>query len=134
MTDKKARMISKTGNKGFTLIEVMVTVSVLALGTILIQQGLLRSATVLNHYSNLLTVQRWNHERFWASRDSLFYTKDAGEGKLSGSFTQANREFHWTESDQLEGQAYRVTLDLQWNEGNNPVSWNSVCLAAAKKS
>ena len=130
---KKVRMTSKTGTRGFTLIEVMVTVSILALGTILIQQGLLRSAALLNHYSNILVAERWEHEKFWELREGFFYTQSIGaaDANSQGSFAELNRDFRWRATVEPVGKTYRMNLEMEWLEGNKLVLRNTGFFASS---
>lgn len=115
-------MTSKTGNKGFSLIEVMVAAALLSLGTVMIREGFLRSAELEGRLSHTMAAERWMHEKAWQARESLLYLKTAAPGSESGQFRGANKTYDWQLETQASGQeAYSLKLVVRWMEGQRPV-------------
>ena len=112
-------MTSKTGNKGFTLIEVMLAAAVLAISIVTIQQGFLRSATLLARVTRTLEAQQFASEKLWEAQEGLFYSEDPSPGEGSGSFDVSGRRYDWTVEASPLSQAdlYAVRVQVSWPEG-----------------
>lgn len=126
-------MTSGTGNKGFTLIELMIAASILAAGTILIQQGLLRSANVLSHHAYALAAQRWAEEKLWEAREAELYSDVPQNAAGSGTFTASQKVFGWSlevEARSGEAELRYFNLLVGWTEGNRRVELNRAAYAA----
>ena len=124
------------GKNGFTLIEVMITVAILSLGTLLIQQGLLRSSDILNHYNSQLAVEAWADQKIWDAREALLFAEEGGLTETSGSFTESGRNFDWSIETKLNSgtdQLYFVHLKTTWLEGNRPISFGKAMYVTANK-
>ena len=132
-----ARSAERKGQSaGFTLIEVMVTVVILSLGTLVIHEGLLRSADVLVHINNKLVAEEWFKDKAWDTEESLFFSEEDSGQAASGTFTEANRNFDWTvEATPVSGgnKLYLINLNLLWHEGYKEVRSNKAFYATFKK-
>lgn len=118
-------MTSKTGTKkGFTLIEVMVAAAILSVGIVLVQQGFLRSATLLAKLSRTLEARQWADEKVWEVKENLFYSQDPSPGEGSGSFESNGRKYSWTaQAEPLSlADLYAVRVVVQWPDGNGSSS------------
>jgi prepilin-type N-terminal cleavage/methylation domain-containing protein len=116
-------MTSKTGPKGFTLVEVMAATVILALGTLLLQGGLLRSAHLYGRYSNSLKASLWADDKLWDVRESIVFSNPPDPEGGEGSFTVDGRNFDWSLDVRTQGEdLYRASLEIRWNEGNSPVA------------
>ena len=125
-----------TKKNGFTLIEVMVTVAILSLGTLLIQQGLLRSSDFLNHYNSQLAVEAWADEKIWDIREALLFAAEGSQMETSGSFTESGRNFSWSiEAVLVPGvdQLYFIKMNTTWLEGNRLASFSKAMYASTIK-
>ena len=121
---------------GFTLIEVMVTVVILSLGTLVIHEGLLRSADVLVHTNSQLVAEEWFSDKTWDVEESLFFSEEDSEQAASGTFTEVNRNFDWSvATTPVSGgnKLYLINLNLLWHEGNKEVHLNRAFYATFKK-
>ena len=122
---------------GFTLVEVMITVAVLSLGTLLIHQGLLRSADALGHYNNLLVAQEWAEAKLWDTRESLLYSSDDDPAVPAGSsFTESGKEFECSVTTKSQADAnnlYGIQIQVGWQEGHQPVSYQVSSFATDNK-
>ncbi len=108
---------NRSPNDAFTLIEVMVTVSVLSFGILLLYHSFFISVDSVQYASNRLNAQIWLDGKAWDEKDSFMRAKaipiasDAGHFKLNG------RDFSSQISAQLlEPGLYALTLVLTWKE------------------
>lgn len=116
--------ILKTGSKkGFTLIEIMLAVVFLALGTLLIQEGYLRSATLFGTYSNSFRARQWLAGKMWELKESVLHAETPAAGSDQGSFTESEKSFSWLTSVDARGEEnlYLLRAEVHWNEGNRPI-------------
>lgn len=114
-------MMLRTGNKkGFTLIEVMITTAVLALGTVLISEAFFISLDSFNYCSHYLNVAPFANEKIWQVQNSLSRLGPLAQIETAGIFTDRNKNFTWSLTqgliDETEG-LYRIDLALSWQEG-----------------
>ncbi len=110
--------MSRTGNKrAFTLIEVMVTVSVLSLGLLLLYHSFFVSMDAMQYASNRLNAQIWLEGKIWEESDVLRRTKALPSGTENGVFQFQGRDFSWKRSvAALETNLYSLTVTLSWKE------------------
>ena len=119
-------MTSRTGTKGyagFTLIEVMIAVTVLSVTLVVIQGGFLRSAALLSRVSRTLDAQQWIDEKMWDVKEQLFYSDDPSPGEGVGVFKVSDREYSWTaEARPLSfSDVYSLSIKVLWLEGGSTV-------------
>ncbi len=110
--------------RGFTLVEVLMAVAMLALGTLLIQEGFLRSAYLYGRYANTMRASVWVNERLWQAREAVLFSEDppAPDG---GEFTSEGVPFRWAlgvEALPLAKDLYALKLTVDWSEGGRPLS------------
>lgn len=121
-------MMSRTGIKGFTLIEVMAATCVLALGTVFVHQAYLRALDTFGYYENSLNVGWWLDEKIWEAQENLSETGSLGDISTSGEFTLKNKRFSWNISaspqDEAKGKydLFKIGLSVNWQEGSRSVA------------
>jgi prepilin-type N-terminal cleavage/methylation domain-containing protein len=107
-------------NKGFTLIEIMVSVAILAFGIVVVYEALLISLDVFGSYSNHVNTQGWINEKVWEIQDRVNHSKILIAGDDHGEIRPQNKRFAWvstiTPIDANEG-LYAVDVRLIWKEG-----------------
>jgi prepilin-type N-terminal cleavage/methylation domain-containing protein len=109
----------KKHRKGFTLLEVMITAAVLALGSALIYQSYFIAIDSFSYYSTLLKITPWMDEKIWQAQTEL---KHAGVLALAptGQLEINNKDIYWSLAySPLDktGELYVVDLAAFWQQG-----------------
>jgi prepilin-type N-terminal cleavage/methylation domain-containing protein len=125
-TQSFARRLSFIGRRqaslarGFTLIEIMVAVSLLAFGIVSIYEALFASLDAFSYYSNYLNVQTLANEKIWEIEDQILRSEIPKPDAVAGNFVVENHTFQWqtqaTPLDEAQG-LYDLQLTLSWKEG-----------------
>jgi len=109
---------------GFTLIELMLAVSILAIGTVMIQQGFLRASGLFHEASHRLAAQTWMETKLADAREQIVYAEPSSTQSESGTFEIAGRPYVWNlDIDLLPAgrDYYGLTLSVGWSEGGRDV-------------
>lgn len=106
----KAGMMSRTGNKAFTLVEVMLATAVLSLGTALIYEAFFTNLDAYKRYR--LSQELWPFigEKVWEAQESLSHFGPQASVEGSGEFVSDNRRIPWNISYGLIGEAEKHAL------------------------
>ena len=114
-------MILVTGkNKGFTLIEIMVSVSILSIGLIVILQGFTSSLNVLRVCQNNLEASLFAEEKMAELEINIKQDKEVFLKGLTGIIQENNLEFQWSISLTPETEyedLNKVLTTISWKEG-----------------
>lgn len=120
-------MTLRIGNKGLTLIEVMLTVSLLSLGTVMIYQANILSLAVYGRYSHRLSLQNWAEEKIWEAKQLILESDNPETGASQGSFQHLGKNFDWKsetrltlESEDKKVSFYGILLAISWEEEGKP--------------
>ena len=130
----------KTGNKdcqrGFTLVEVMVAVSVLALGTVMISQSNLMSMDVYGRYASRLSLQGLADEKIWEAKESLLSSGSSEGDETSGQWQTNGKNYSWTLVGRgLRKDLYEIELRVSGGEGRAKTQlWRVTRVYLKKKS
>ncbi|UCC94429.1 MAG: prepilin-type N-terminal cleavage/methylation domain-containing protein [Candidatus Omnitrophota bacterium] len=116
------RKINSGAQRGFSLVELIVSVAVLSLGIVIICQGLLVTLGGFNYCIDYLNVLLWIDEKVWDIQDKLIHYRTLLTYEDSGTFILRNKHFDWNLSyDLTEGaekaSLYEITLTVSWREG-----------------
>jgi prepilin-type N-terminal cleavage/methylation domain-containing protein len=115
-------------NKSFTLIEVMIATSVLAIGSILIYEALFIALDSYNYCDNYLRVVQLMNEKMWQAQENLAEQSNLGDIQAHGEFIEKNKLYNWDLSYSLVDEAKgkyklsRIDLTLSWQEGRRLVN------------
>ena len=92
--------------------------SILSLGTVVIHQSFLRSASLFGRYANQLRSSLWAQEQLWQAQEETLYSKEGG-GSGGGTVTLSGRDFTWSQTaGEPQKDLYELSLDMQWQEGS----------------
>mgnify|MGYP000339024899 CR=1 FL=1 len=127
MTSNTARKSRRNifSGKGFTLIEVVMTVAILAFGIVSIYETFFVSIDVYGYYTHYLSTQNWMSEKIWTLQEELTRSRVLDEDETFGEMTRDHKIFHWVMrvSKINQQQAlYQVSIKLSWKEGGKEVS------------
>ncbi len=109
---------------GFTLIEVMVAVAVLAFGLVLVYQAFFVSLDAFNYGADYLAVSPWINEKIWLARDSIRRKNLLESDSTEGEFILRNKKFNWRiQASVIDGSSNLTAVDLEvsWKEGKREV-------------
>lgn len=124
MTGKRCRR-NGSSKKGFTLIELIMTVAILSFGIVSIYEALFVSADVYGYYTNYLNIQGWMSEKIWDVQKELITSQTLDIERESGQIVRNHKTFDWMMTvmliDETQG-LYRINITLSWNEGGKRVS------------
>ena len=108
---------------GFSLIELMLTMVFVALGSMMIQGTMLRAADIYGRYTNTLKVMVWADEQAQLARQSMLM--DESESSKNGTLEAPNKQFSWNQ--RLEGlgspNLYQLSLNVSWTESGKPFTF-----------
>ena len=114
-------MISEIGkNRGFTLIEIMVSIAILSLGLILILQSFAYSLNALRICRNNLEATLLAEEKMSQMQIIAQQTRGSLLSGIEGESSLGNIEFKW-EIDAVQDEEYvnlyKVASTTSWKEG-----------------
>lgn len=115
------RIGNKRGLGGFTLIEILVTVSVVALAAVFISQSNLLNGAVYGRYGNRLAAQNFAAQKIWDIKESILAEEYPAVGVTQGDFAGATRIYRWKAEVKQEqeklSELYLIEMEVLWNEG-----------------
>ena len=119
-------MINKRkNNKGFTLVEVIMTVAILAFGIVSIYEALFVSVDTYGYYTHYFGTQDWINEKIWEVQSKLTDAGVLNAEQTSGEIVRDHKTYDWlmaiTPVDETQG-LYQVRVTLSWQEGNRKVN------------
>jgi prepilin-type N-terminal cleavage/methylation domain-containing protein len=110
---------------GFTLIEVMVSVAILAFGITAIYEAILTSLNIFGSYTKYLNTQAWINEQIWEAQDRVNHSRIVIVGENKGVIRLNNKDHEWTmQIDPLDMDAglYALNIRLAWQEGGRTIT------------
>ena len=122
--------------RGFTLIEVMVTTAILALGIVLIYESFFISLDSFELCSNYLNIAPWMDEKIWQAQDILNRSGNLDEVETQGEFQNKGKNFTWNLSSNLidkDQGLYEIDLGVFWKEGKRQIRLSRNTYALSKK-
>lgn len=117
---RRSRLAHHQG--GFSLIELLLTVVFVTLGSQLIQGGFLRAADLFGRYQSTLRAMVWSLEQEERGREMVLKSEQKG---ASGSLDTAGKPIQWQSAVQSgeEPNLYSVRLSASWSEGGRPMNF-----------
>jgi prepilin-type N-terminal cleavage/methylation domain-containing protein len=123
---RKVLMMLRIGNRGFTLIETLVAVSVLSLGLVMLYEAFFSCLNAFSYSQRRLDVQQWMDEKLWELEDELIRRGALVMVEHAGRFTKNNNHFFWQMSIDLldsasEANLYRLDLNVYWRQAQKNI-------------
>jgi prepilin-type N-terminal cleavage/methylation domain-containing protein len=114
---------TKKKSRGFSLIEILITISLLGLATVFITQANLLSGAVYGRYANRLDIQNWAAKKIWETKETLLTENVPDVSGSQGDIQGKTRSYQWKVSidEQREKltDLYLIHLEILWKEGGN---------------
>jgi hypothetical protein len=110
---------------GFSMVELLLTVIFVVLGSQMVQGGFLRAADMFGRYTHTLKTMVWANDQIAVSREALI-RDEMSAGSDKGVLTRSGKEYSWTrEVGSIEGpNLYAVHFLASWTEGGRPLSFD----------
>jgi prepilin-type N-terminal cleavage/methylation domain-containing protein len=118
--------------EGFTLIEIMVAVAILAFGIVAIYEAFFISLDSYGFYANYLNSREWMNERIWEISDDLIRAEMLIPGQTAGRIASNNKDINWTVSIKpmdAQENLYSLDINLNWQQGNRKIKFSRVAYA-----
>ena len=114
----------KKKNLAFTLIEVMVTVAILSLATVMISQSNLMNMKVYGRFANRMAIQNWAEEKIWEAEEEILASEAPEAGDSSGTYESENKTYQWhlSISEEVSQSLYSIFLTITWNDAGQEIS------------
>src|SRR3989338_1173324 len=124
-TMPKAKMATPTMSAGFTLIEGLVSVAILAFVIVVIYEAMLTSLNIFGSYASYLNAQSWIDEQIWEAQDRVNHSRIVTTRENKGALRLNNKDSEWTmQIDPLDMEAglYALNIRLAWQEGERTIT------------
>jgi prepilin-type N-terminal cleavage/methylation domain-containing protein len=118
-------MMLRIGNRGFTLIEVMIATVILAVGILFIYEAFFISIDLYNYCSDYMKVSYFPDEKIWQAQDSLARSGNPGDIEKEGELVVNNKSFFWYLAiDAIDEPAglYKINMSLYWRSGKRNIN------------
>ena len=133
----RAKMISRTGRtkRGFTLIEIMLTVAILSFGLVIILQSFATALDGLKRTRGVSVASSLLEEKMEELTEKAKEEEGMVEGPLSGEFDQEYKGYKWNVSVNpgADADLNELELTVSWTDGETPRSLSAVTYVDAKK-
>jgi prepilin-type N-terminal cleavage/methylation domain-containing protein len=127
----------KIPERGFTLVEVMVSTAILSLGVVFIFEAFFASLNSYNYYSTYLKFAPWMDEKIWEMQEALTHSGSAGGIATVGEFAQDNRKYIWNLNYHLIDRVaslYEINLTLSSPSGRRDKRLSRAAYAAYQEA
>lgn len=105
------------------MIELMLTVVFVVLGSQMVQGGFLRAADMFGRYTNTLKTMVWADGQIAAAREAMVRDELDGAGD-SGVSMRSGKEIAWKRAvgSMDTPNLYSIHFSASWTEGGKPLS------------
>ena len=126
--------MSRTGtDAGFSLIELMLTVCFVTLGSLLIQGSFMRAADMFGRYTHTLQALVRMDQVGALAREQFLYSDAGDTGSQSGTWDLEGKPCDWSQDIQPLGPGlYSIRVKAHWMESGKPLELQSELYAYKK--
>lgn len=119
-------------DRGYSLVELLLTVVFVMLGSQMIQAGFLRAADVFGRYSGTLKIVVWTEEQAAHAREALLRDQLAGSEAAVLEFD--GRPYDWRQETDMEPtpNLYSIRQTVSWSESGRPQTFQKEFYAYRK--
>ena len=111
---------------GFTFVEIILTVAILASGLLFINEGYLRVWGGLHHLDYRNFAESLIAEKLWETEDQLRIQDTTPQTSSTDTTQYDNREYQWerqlTQLDE-QGYLYQAVVSVTWREGIRDITY-----------
>jgi len=109
------------------MIELMITVVFVTLGSLLIQGSFMRAANMFGRYSHTLSLMDWMDQESAKAKETLLYSKESELGNENGTLTIDGKSFSWSRAvEPLETPNLSlIRYSANWTESGKPMEHRS---------
>jgi hypothetical protein len=122
----------KTGNKSFTLVEIMAAVCILTLSAVMLYECFFITLDSYSYYSDYLQVNSWMKQKIWDTQDILVHSQGSPQIESNGVLKAGNKNFTWELSvnllDQKQG-LYGIYISLKLPGGKRKLNLSRTAYA-----
>jgi len=118
-------MISPTGRRSFTLIEVLVCVVILSSGIIFIFQSFFTCLDAYDRYLTYYNIMPWANEQLWLAQNEINRGIAPGSYDKEGEFSYEGKAFFWHLSSRLVDKKEilcRLDLTISWQRARKAMT------------
>ena len=130
-------MISRTGRRSFTLIEVLVCVVILAVGITFVFQSFFTCLNAFSRYVTYLNIMPWMSEQLWQAEDEIIRAGTPVSYSNQGEFSYEGKKLSWQLVSSLidkEEGLYRLDLTISWQEARKQMTINRYAYTTTKQN
>ena len=105
------------------MVELMITVVFVTLGSMLIQGSFMRSADMFGRYSHTMSLMNWMDQESAKAKETFLNSKESELGNESGVITLEGRPYSWARDVQtIQANLSVIRYSSQWTEGGKPMN------------
>jgi len=126
--------MSKSKNKGFTLLEVMLAVAVLSLGLVMVVRSFATSLRAIKISHNFLVANLLLEERIWHKLEEERRTggiiPDEEQGEFAPPFEDFGYKISFEKQEDLPS-LYKSTFEVFWQQRKS--EWGTACVTYLRR-
>jgi prepilin-type N-terminal cleavage/methylation domain-containing protein len=119
-----SRIQDPASRKGFTLVELMIAVSILCIGIVLVLRSFLNTASALESLHNQITAIQYLETKINALEQKAFQEEGVQPGDTQEELALGSRnalfrsEIHSLDIEELREDVNEIKMSLSWQEEN----------------
>lgn len=130
----------KPKNKGFTLLEVMLAVTILSVGLVMVVRSYVTSLQAIKISKDFLIANLLLEEKIWERQEKQTRSEEVipeEKGEFETPFNNFSYEISFTEQEDLpaeyKGTLYKSTFEVSWQQRKRKHTTSSVTFLHSEK-